>query len=495
MSVNHTRAKTGVAGLDTILGGGLIQDHVYLIEGDPGTGKTTLAMTFLLAGLEQGEAGLYVTMSESRDELLVIAAVHGWSLDGLEIFELTPTEANLPEDQYSFFHPEEIELSETVQTILKKVEEVKPRRLVLDSMAELRLLTREPQRYRKQALALKRYFQDKQCTVLMLDDRTSGGPERELHSIVHGVVSLDRLTREYGKNRRHLEIAKLRGASFIEGYHDYVIRTGGLAVFPRLNGSGHDVEFANGVTSSGVPELDQLLGGGLDRGSSTLLLGPAGCGKTTVATKYAITAAGRGEHVVFFGFDEGSGTLLSRCEGLAMPLRECIAAGEVTLHQIDAAELSPGEFAALVRESVERDHARMIVIDSLNGYLSAMPEEQFLTLQMHDLLTYLNQQGVVTILILAQHGMVGAMVSPVDLSYLADTIIMLRFFEAWGQVRRAISVMKRRAGAHEQTIRELQLGGPGGIRVGNALTEFRGVLTGVPEYVGAQHPLMPSETE
>ncbi len=487
---NLDRATTGIAGLDDVLHGGLMPHQVYLLEGDPGTGKTTLAMQFLLAGRERGERGLYVTLSESKAELEAMAASHGWSLEGIEVFELIPTEARLsPESQYTFFHPEEVELHETVQGLIREVEAVKPARLVIDSLAELRLLAQEPQRYRRQALALKRYFEGGECTVLLLDDRTSQTVERQLHSIVHGVITLERLTRAYGKNRRRLEIAKLRGSPFVEGYHDYAIETGGLRVFPRLIAAVHPGSFERDAISSTVPELDELLGGGLDRGSSTLVLGPAGAGKTTLATRYATAAVSRGERVAFYTFDEGIGSLLTRSAGLGMELESHIEQGRILAQQVDPAELSPGEFASRVRADVEQQGARIIIIDSLNGYLSAMPEEQFLTLQMHELLSYLNQQGIVTILVLAQLGLLGSMQNPVDVSYLADTILLLRFFEAHGEVRRALSVVKRRSSHHERAIRELQIGGSRGLSVGRPLFEFRGVLTGVPEYMGNSQPL------
>jgi circadian clock protein KaiC len=371
-----------------------------------------------------------------------------------------------------------------VQALIREVETVRPTRLVIDSLAELRLLAQEAQRYRRQALALKRYFEGGECTVLLLDDRTSQTIEKQLHSIVHGVITLERLTRAYGKNRRRLEIAKLRGSPFVEGFHDYTIETGGLRVFPRLVAAVHPGFVERDAISSTVPELDELLGGGLDRGSSTLVLGPAGAGKTTLATRYATAAVSREEKVAFYTFDEGLGSLLARSAGLAMELEEDIANGRILVQQIDPAELSPGEFASRVRADVEQGGVRMIIIDSLNGYLSAMPEEQFLTLQMHELLSYLNQQGIATILVLAQQGLLGSMQNPVDVSYLADTILLLRFFEAHGEVRRALSVVKRRSSHHERAIRELQIGGNKGIRVGDPLFEFRGVLTGVPEYMG-----------
>ena len=484
-------ASTGIPGLDEIFHGGFPRHHVYLIEGDPGTGKTTLALHFLMAGAKLGERTLYVTLSESAAELRAMATSHGWSLDNVTIIELIPSEAQLnPRNQYTFFHPEEIELGQTVQNILHEVERVEPARLVIDSLAELRLLAQDPQRYRRQALALKQYFNGKPCTVLLLDDRTSQTQDRQLHSVVHGVLYIERLARGYGKNRRRIEIAKLRGAPFVEGYHDCAIQTGGLVVFPRLIAAEHQAEFSRKPISSDLPELDALLGGGLDRGSSTLLLGPAGVGKTTLATRCAVAAMAQGDRVVFYTFDEGLDSIFTRADGLQMPLRKHRESGRFVIEQVDPAELSPGEFAARVRRSVEIDKAQMIIIDSLNGYLSAMPEEQFLTLQMHELLSYLNHRGVVSMLVLAQHGLLGQMQTPVDLSYLADSILLMRYFEAHGEVRRAVSVVKRRSSQHEQTIRELRIGGPHALSLGKALREFRGVLTGVPEYVGREDPLL-----
>jgi len=420
-----------------------------------------------------------------------MATSHGWSLDNITIVELIPSEAQLnPKNQYTFFHPEEIELGQTVQSILHEVERINPSRLVIDSLAELRLLAQDPQRYRRQALALKQYFNGKPCTVLLLDDRTSQTQELQLHSVVHGVINLERLARGYGRNRRRLEITKLRGAPFVEGYHDCAIQTGGLTVFPRLIAAEHQGDIRREAVSSDLPEFDALLGGGLDRGSSALLLGPAGVGKTTVATRCAVSAMEHGDRVVFYTFDEGLDSIFARAEGLNMPLRKHHESGAFLIEQVDPAELSPGEFAARVRKSVEVDRAQMIIIDSLNGYLSAMPEELFLILQMHELLSYLNHRGVVTILVMAQHGVLGQIQTPVDLSYLADSILLMRYFEAQGEVRRAISVVKRRSSQHEQTIRELCIGGGNAIWLGEALREFRGVLTGVPEYLGRQNPVL-----
>ena len=478
------RLFTGVSGLDEILYGGLQKNNVFLVEGDPGTGKTTLALQFLLHGTAQGEKGLLLGLSESRQELFSIARSHGWSLDSIDMVELIPAEANLDPDQsYTFFHPEEIELANTVQAMNDEIEKSRPSRVVVDSLAELRLLAQDARHYRRQILDLKKHLTGRDITVLLLDDRTSSTKERQLHSVVHGVISLERLPREYGRIRRRLEISKMRGAAFMEGFHDYAIETGGLRIFPRLIPAENGATFDRRSTLSGVDQLDHLLGGGLDRGSSTLIMGPAGCGKSTLALKYALAAAARGEQVGIYTFEESKDGLLARTENLGMSLKEAVENGRIAIDHTDAAELSPGEFAARVRQSVESNAVRMIIIDSLNGYLTAMPQEEFLTLQMHELLTYLNHKGVVTILVLAQHG-VFEVENTVDLSYLADAIILLRFFEAHGQVRKALSVVKKRSSGHERTIRELEITPGDGIRVGLPLTAFQGVLTGVPEYVG-----------
>jgi circadian clock protein KaiC len=490
-----SRVSTGVSGLDEVLHGGLPGPHFYLVEGDPGTGKTTLALQFALAGIQSGDRCLYLALSETPEELHAIAGSHGWSLDALDIVELVPAEASLKtEDQYSFFHPEEIELSRTVTTILEKIEEMNPARLVVDSLAELRLLAHDPRRYRRQVLALKNALVRRNAAVIILDDRTSRDHERQLHSVVHGVISLERVTREYGKYRRRLEVAKMRGSDFVEGYHDYDIHRGGIVVFPRIHSISRRADAEPGVISSGVAEIDSLLGGGLDRGSSTLLVGPAGSGKTTLAMKFAAAAMRRAEPVAVYTFDESIKTLLVRCDGLDLPLRTLVDERRVTIEQVDPAEMSPGEFVHRVRQSVEAG-AQMVVIDSLNGFLAAMPEEQFLTLQMHELLTYLNQRNVVTVLVLAQQGVFGSAPPGVEVSYLADTIVLLRFFEVDGTVRRAISVTKKRSTHHEQTIRELSIGPPHGIQAGEPLRGFRGVLTGVPEYVGQQGNLFAGSGE
>lgn len=493
---NLPQISTGIRGLDDILHGGLPKDRIYLVEGDPGTGKTTLAMQFVLEGVRSGGKALYVTLSETKDELIAMAQSHDWSLEGLHIVEMIPVEAHLTADsQYTFFHAEEIELGETVKSILDRVNAEQPTHLVIDSLAELRLLAQDPRRYRRQVLALKHYFAGKQTTALVLDDRTSADKEKQLYSIVHGVISLERLPREYGRNRRRIEISKVRGADYIDGFHDYAITRGGMVIFPRLETQSHGGEFTRAMLSSDLPNLDKLLGGGVDRGAATLVVGPAGCGKTTLSMKYVAAAACRGEQAVMFVFDEGLGTLMARSDGLNLGLQSCINAGTLTVHQIDPAEMSPGEFAYRVRTSVETDNAKVVVIDSLNGYLTSMPQEQFLTLQLHELLSFLNERGVVTILILGQHGPLGQQGSDVDLSYLADTIVLLRFFEASGEIRRAISVIKKRSSGHEHTIRELEIGKPEGLRIGRPLTGFRGILTGVPEFIGNVDVLFPPPSE
>jgi circadian clock protein KaiC len=481
---------TGNTGLDSILEGGFPANRLYLVEGDPGTGKTTLALRFLLEGAARGEPVLYVTLSETREEITEVAASHGWSLDGVNLYELIPSEESLKADtQYTIFHPSEVEFGETTTAVLSEVERIQPRRVVFDSLSEMRLLARDPLRYRRQILALKQYFAGRQCTVLLLDDRTATASDLQVRSIAHGVVELEQLALDYGAERRRLRVVKLRGSRYRGGFHDFRIETGGVVVYPRLVAAEHRQEFSPEMITSGVAHLDALLGGGLDRGTSTLILGPAGSGKSSIAAQFAAAAAERGERAASFLFDEGVNTYLSRASGLGRDMREHVEAGYMSLQQIDPAELSPGEFANLVREAVDRDGARVVVIDSLNGYLQAMPDERFLTVQMHELLTYLNQQGVVTLLVLAQYGFMGAsMATPVDVSYLADTVLMLRFFEARGEVRRAISVVKKRTGYHENTIREMRMSG-GGIAVGDPLKDFHGVLTGVPNYRNESSPL------
>lgn len=484
------RMGTGIESLDDILEGGFPANRIYLIEGDPGTGKTTLALQFLMEGARLGEAGLYVTLSETKEELEAVAASHGWSLDGFQIYELVPAAESLnPESQYTIFHPSEIELGETTSAVLEEVKRIKPRRVVFDSLSEMRLLARDALRFRRQILALKQYFAGQQSTVLLLDDKVTEWRDLQVQSIAHGVVSLDHLAIEYGAARRRLRVVKLRGSRFRGGYHDFNIETGGVVVFPRLVAAEHHQNFAKDVAKSGVPGLDSLLGGGLDAGTSTLFIGPAGSGKSTLASQFVAAAAARGDHAAVFIFDEGRETYLARAAGIGTDMQSYVDDGLITIQQVDPAELTPGEFAHTVRASVDRDGARIVIIDSLNGYLNAMPEERFLTVQMHELLTYLSQQGVVTLLIMAQHGFLGAaMQTPVDVSYLADGVLMLRYFEAGGAIRRALSVVKKRTGPHENTIRELTISSKG-INVGKPLTEFSGVLTGVPLFEGTRATL------
>jgi circadian clock protein KaiC len=473
--------STGIAGLDEVLRGGLTADRVYLVEGVPGSGKTTLALQFLLEGARRGERVLYVTLSETRAELQGIARSHGWSLEGLDIRELVPSEASLrPDDQYTMFHPSEIELSETTKAILADVDRLVPRRVAFDSLSEMRLLAGNPLRYRRQLLALKQFFAGRNCTVVLLDDLTSTNHDLQVQSVVHGVIRLEQLNPEYGAERRRLVVLKFRGVPMRGGYHDYVIKKGGLVVFPRLVARDHHSEPPGDVLTSGVPAIDDLLGGGLDRGTSTLIVGAAGTGKSSLATHFAVQAAARGEHAAMFIFDESLATLRRRSQGLGVPLEKHLDEGNVTVQQIDPAELSPGEFAHRIMHCVEYHRARVVVIDSLNGYLSGMPEERFLIVQLHEMLAYLGQAGVATILVSAHQGLIGsAMQAPVDASYLADSVILMRYFEARGEVRQAISVMKKRGGRHERTVREFRLSSDG-VYVGEPLREFRGVLTGVP---------------
>ncbi|WP_445217202.1 ATPase domain-containing protein [Bradyrhizobium sp. Pa8] len=483
-----SRISTGSAGLDDILGGGFDANRMYLYEGRPGTGKTTIALQFLLRGVRDGERVLYVSLSETKHELDLVAQRHGWSLDGIDIFELVPPETTLdPERELTVFHPAEMELSETTNLVFKEVERINPTRVVLDSLSELRLLAQNPLRYRRQVLALKHFFTNRNCTVVLLDDLSSSQDDLQLHSIAHGVVMLEQLAIDYGAERRRLRVIKMRGIRFRGGYHDFTIEQGGLRIFPRLVAAEHHKTFVGEFTPSGNAELDQLLGGGLERGTNALLIGAAGVGKSSVALTYAIAAAERGEHAVFFAFDEGRGTVEARARTLGLHLQEHVDSGHVRFQQIDPAELSPGEFAANVRKSVEADNARLVIIDSLNGYLAAMPDERFLILQMHELLSYLGQQGVLTILVLAQHGLVGPMDTPLDISYLSDAVLMLRYFEVGGTVRRALSVVKKRSGQHEHTIREFRLS-RAGITLGPPLKEFSGIFSGNPRYTGSPKP-------
>lgn len=487
---DNDRISTGCDGLDDVLGGGIDRDRVYLIEGRPGSGKTTIAMQFLLEGARRGEAGLYVSMSETRRELELVAQRHGWSLHEVEIFELVPAETALDADkELTVLHPAEVDLSETTRSIFGKVAAIGAQRVVIDSLSELRLLAQDPLRYRRQVLALKHYFAQRSCTVFLLDDFTSSPADQQLHSIVNGVILLEQLAIDYGAQRRRISITKMRGVQFRGGFHDCTIQRGGLVVYPRLVAAEHHKTFVAEYAPSGNAELDKLLGGGLERGTNALLIGAAGVGKSSVALTFAIAAVRRGEHAAFFAFDEGRGTLEARARTIGLDVEPAVASGHLKLQQIDPAELSPGEFASVVRSSVERDKARVVVIDSLNGYLNSMPDGRFLILQMHELLSYLNQQGVLTILVLAQHGLVGPMETPLDISYLSDAVVMLRYFEHAGSVRRALSVVKKRSGVHEHTIREFRLTHDG-VFLGPPLANFQGVFSGTPAYTGDSTPLL-----
>jgi circadian clock protein KaiC len=466
--------------LDNVLAGGFTKNRIYLVQGDPGVGKTTLGLQFLLEGAAQGERGLYLTLSESQEELHAVAESHGWSLDPISVFEYSAQDRLQLEDTSTLFHPSEVELGEATRQLLEEIDRIKPQRLVIDSLSEIRLLAGSPLRYRRQILGLKHFFAGQQCTVLMLDDRSMLEGDMQLMTLAHGVLMLEQLTPMYGAERRRLRVSKFRGVKYRGGYHDFAIRTGGLVVYPRLVASEHRDDFTPQRLASGLPEVDELLGGGIDRGTSTLIMGPAGSGKSALATQYVDAAAERGENAAVFIFDESRGTLFVRSHAMKMRLAEHVASGRVTLQQIDPAEIPPGEFVHLVREAVEQRSISVLVIDSLNGYMNAMPEERFLTIQMHELLTYLGQKGVATILVVAQHGLIGnSMLTPVDVSYLADCVVLTRYYEYAGEILKAISVVKKRSGAHERTIRPLHLGVDGMV-VGKPLTEFRGILTGVP---------------
>src|SRR5438309_584706 len=473
-------AATGIEGLDRILNGGFPRNHVYLVQGDPGVGKTTLSLQFLLEGARAGEKGLYITMSESENDLRAVAKAHGWDLAGIQICEQLVGENELSEQDSTIFQAAEIELGPAIRTMLDEIERVKPDRVVLDSLSEIRLLAQSSLRYRKQILALKQFFDRRKITALLLDDRTSDVKDMQLQSVPHGVLELERFTPTYGTSRRRLQIVKVRGLQFRAGYHDFNIVPGGVVVYPRLVAAESRTRLTQTFASSGIRDLDTLLGGGLDRGTSTLIMGPAGGGKSALATQYVVAAAERGEKAAFFTFDESLTTLFNRSDAIGFGLSDLVAAGKIMVQQIDPAELQPGEFAHLVRDAVERDGARVVVIDSINGYLNAMPEERYLLLHLHELLAFLGQHGVATILVYAQHGLLGSnMVSTVDISYLADCVVLVRYFEAHGEVRKAISVIKKRSGPHETAIRQLKITS-GGLAIGKPLKQFRGVLSGVP---------------
>ena len=483
--MSNTRCSTGISGLDDILQGGLPQGHLYLFEGEPGTGKTTLGIHFLLAGLAVGESGLYVTLSETGNELKEVARSHGWDLDaaGLEVFELVSPDQLGPEAEQTIIHPAELELNQTVQGVMARIEANRPKRVVFDSLSEMRLLAQDPLRYRRQVLALKHFFARHDCTVLMLDDLSASTGDMQLRSIAHGVVWLQQVVGEYGADKRFLRVAKMRGIGFRSGEHDFTLKTGGLEVFPRLVAAEHHKVFRPENVSTGNAAFDDALGGGLARGSNTLFVGPSGVGKTTTAIACVHAALRRGERAAYYLFDEGLGTLLPRAKTLGYDLQGYIDDEQFLLNALDPAEVTAGEFAARVRRSVEEDGARTVVIDSLNAYLQAMPGGKFLMLQMHELLTYLNQRGVMTILVLGQHGILGQGRIDIDLSYLSDAVVLFRYFEARGNLLKAVSVAKSRTSKHASTIHEFRLGEQG-VEIGVALTDFEGVVSGISRYAG-----------
>ena len=495
-NTDDARCPTGIEGLDNILGGGLPRNCFYLVQGDPGSGKTTLALQFLLEGVRRGESVFYITLSETEAELVKVADSHGWSLDSIPLLELSAIESLLrPEAQTTVFHPSEVELTKITKLLVEHSEKLRPSRVVFDSLSEFRLIAETPLRYRRHLLNLKQEFTKHGSTVLLLDDKMNTGPNPDPHvlSLTHGVIELEQLSPDYGKARRRMHVTKMRGVQYREGYHDYTIVKGGLEIFPRLIAAEHHVEFQRESISSGIPELDQLLGGGLDRGTTTLIMGPAGSGKSSVATQYAVELARNNEFSAIFTFDETLGILMARAEALGCSLKEHVDSGKLRARQIDPAEISPGEFAASVRKCVE-DGCKLMVIDSLNGYLNAMPGEKYLNNQLHELTAYLNQQGIVTILVMAQHGTVAALEAPVDLSYLCDTVINMRYFETAGEVKQSIAVIKKRSGNHERSIREFKLGrGDKGVCIGEPLKDFRGILTGAPTFEGTQEKMMSSK--
>lgn len=488
---DRQQVRTGVDGLDDILRGGLPGNQLYLLEGDPGAGKTTLALQFLLAGGKQGEPCLFISLSETQEELCNSAASHGWNLDGIHILELLSAEEALqPDSRNTMFLPSEVELTGMMRSVLEKAAEIQPARVVFDSLSQLRLLAEHPLMYRRQVLGLKRHFSERQATVLLLDDRTSRPKDMHLYSVAHGVIRLDSETAEYGAIRRRLHVVKLRGQEFREGHHDMAILRGGVEVFPRLVASEHRATYPRQTVSSGLESLDALLGGGLPMGTSTLILGAAGTGKSSLATQYAQAAAARNERAAMFLFDESVPVFRARAAGLNVDVDAMMQTGLLSVRPVDAAELSPGEFAHSVRRVVDEDDVRLVVIDSLNGYLNATPSDRYLALHLRELLMYLGHQGVTTLLMMTQHGMVGEISqSPIDVSYLADSVILLRYFEAFGEVRKAISVIKKRTGRHERTIRELLI--DDGVIIGDPLKDFNGVLAGVPEFIGKGQALAP----
>jgi circadian clock protein KaiC len=479
------RVSTGVEGLDLVLAGGFTRNRVYLLEGSPGTGKTTFALRLLLAGVERGEKCLYITLSESAEELGDVVSSHGWAMDGIDVFELLDEAGHDPDAEQSILYPSEIELGETVQKIIGQISRHEPALVVFDSLSEMRLLAQDPLRYRRQVLALKQFLSSRECTVLMLDDKTSTMADLQLHSICHGVITLQQVTRDYGAENRHLRVVKMRGQKFQGGIHDFVIDTGRVSVFPRLVASAHRAAVAHEQVSSGVPRLDAILGGGLTRGTSTLLLGPSGIGKTTTAVQCMHATLLRGERATYYLFDEGSSTLLLRSRSLGMDLTPFVESGQCKVTQIDPADLSTGEFASLVVDAVSRDGAAFVALDSLNAYLQAMPGQSFLLLHMHELLTFLGHRGVITMVVVGQHGAIGSVRTDIDLSYLSDTTLLYGYFEAQGAVRSSITALKSRVAENERTIREFRLSPDAGLQVGDPLSTFEGVLTGLPVYTGS----------
>jgi circadian clock protein KaiC len=451
------RISTGIAGLDEVLGDGLDRRRIYLVEGDAGSGKTTLGLQYLLEGKRRGESGLYITLTETREELEQIAWSHGWSLDGITIHELA-TPQDLEAADQSIFHPSEVELGETARTILDELERVGPARVAIDSLGEMRLMAQGSLRFRRQVLALKQAFQERGATPILLDEQAGEAGDPQLRSVCHGVLRLEHLVREYGGERRRLRVIKLRARAYVGGYHDFAIRTGGIVVFPRLVAASHRQAFEPDAVPSGIDGFDEMIGGGLDRGTSTLVIGPAGAGKSVLCSQIAAASARRGEPVIYFSFDEGLGTLIGRSEQLGLGMQALVDAGRLELHKVDPTELSPGEFAQLVLQAVAHRRVRLVVIDSLNGYLNAMAEERMLALHLHELLAYLGHRGVVTLLVMGQHGLVGATTEPpADVSYLADAVLLLRAVQDGNNLRRTISMVKRRGGAYDPTVRRYRI--------------------------------------